>query len=64
MIVVELHKCNLSNHITESFTESSFINQKKMYSEMITKLVESAEKEKETYSNIIDLVETNKDMYN
>jgi hypothetical protein len=24
MIVVELHKCNLTNHITDSFTESSF----------------------------------------
>ena len=61
MIVVELHKCNLTNHIIESFTE--LINQKKMYSKMITKLVELAEKEKEMYSNIIDLVEENKNMY-
>jgi hypothetical protein len=64
MIVVELHKCNLTNHITDSFTESSFINQKKMYSKMITKLAGLAEKEKEIYSNIIDLVEQNKHMYN
>ena len=61
MIVIELHKCNLTNHIIESFTE--LINQKKMYSKMITKLVELAEKEKEMYSNIIDLVEENKNMY-
>jgi hypothetical protein len=35
-----------------------------MYSKLITKLVELADKEKEMYSNIIDLVETNKHMYN
>jgi hypothetical protein len=61
MIFVELHKCNLANHVIESITE--LIKQKKMYSKMITKLVELAEKEKEMYSNIIDLVEENKHMY-
>jgi hypothetical protein len=70
MIFVELHKCNLTNHIIESSFEDNIaaqaklINKKKMYSKMITKLVELADKEKEMYSNIIDLVETNKHMYN
>jgi len=74
MIFIELHKCNLINHIIESSTEQTvedniaaqakLINKKKMYSKMITKLVELADKEKEMYSNIIDLVETNKHMYN
>jgi hypothetical protein len=74
MIFIELHKCNLTNHIIESSTEQTvedniaaqakLIKQKKMYSKMITKLVELADKEKEMYSNIIDLVETNKHMYN
>jgi hypothetical protein len=74
MIFIELHKCNLTNHIIESSTEQTvedniaaqakLINKKKMYSKMITKLVELADKEKEMYSNIIDLVETNKHMYN
>jgi hypothetical protein len=69
MIFIELHKCNLTNHIIESSFEdiaaqAKLINKKKMYSKMITKLVELADKEKEMYSNIIDLVETNKHMYN
>jgi hypothetical protein len=76
MIVVELHKCNLTNHIIESFSEQTFedslsteaihgklIKQKNNYSKIITKLVELAEKEREIYSNIIDLVEENKHMY-
>ena len=77
MIVIELHKCNLINHIIiESSTEQTcedslvsklihetLIKQKNNYSKMITKLVELAEKEKEIYSNIIDLVEENKHMY-
>ena len=76
MIVVELHKCNLTNHIIESFSGQTFednlaskaiqkklIEQKNKYSKIISKLVELAEKEKEVYSNIIDLVEENKHMY-
>jgi len=76
MIFIELHKCNLTNHIIESFSEQTFedslaseaihetlIKQKNNYSKMITKLVELADKEKEMYSNIIDLVEENKHMY-
>jgi len=77
MIVIELHKCNLINHIiiecsTEQTCEDSLVSklihetlikQKNNYSKMITKLVELAEKEKEIYSNIIDLVEENKHMY-
>ena len=76
MIFIELHKCNLTNHIIESFSGQTFedslaseaihetlIKQKNNYSKMITKLVELADKEKEMYSNIIDLVEENKHMY-
>ena len=73
MIFVELHKCNLTNHVIESLSEQTFedslafhktlIGNKIKYSKMITKLVESAEKENEIYSNIIDILEENKHMY-
>ena len=73
MIFVELHKCNLTNHVIESLSEQTFedslafhktlIENKIKYSKMITKLVESAEKENEIYSNIIDILEENKHMY-
>ena len=73
MIFVELHKCNLTNHVIESLSEQTFedslafhktlIENKIKYSKMITKLVESTEKENEIYSNIIDILEENKHMY-
>lgn len=79
MILVELHKCNLTNHVIQYSSEQTYedslvslvekafhktlIETKKEYSKMITKLVESAEKENEIYSDIIDLLEENKHMY-
>ena len=73
MIFIELHKCNLTNHVIESLSEQTFedslalhktlIENKIKYSKMITKLVESTEKENEIYSNIIDILEENKHMY-
>ena len=76
MIFVELHKCNLTNHVIESFSEQNFedslvtkafhetlIKQKNKYSKMITKLVELAVKEKEIYNDIINLIEENKHIY-
>lgn len=76
MILVELHKCNLTNHLIESFSEQTsgyslspeafhetLINKKNKYSEMITKLVESTVKENEIYDYIINLLEENKHIY-
>jgi hypothetical protein len=68
MIFVELHKCNLTNSIIseQTFEDSlhqTLINKKKKYSEMITKLAESSVKENEIYSDIINLLEENKNMY-
>ena len=66
----------LTNNLIKSFLEQKFedslakkainetlIEQKNKYFKMITKLVEIAVKEKEMYSNIIDLVEENKHMF-
>ncbi len=76
MIFVELHKCNLTNHVMDSLLEQTsedslvakafhetLIKQKNKYSKMITKLVELAVKEKEIYSDIINLIEENKHIY-
>lgn len=66
MILVELHKCNLNNHVIESSSEeqTAFHEQKKKYSNMITKLVEKvSRKENKIYSYIINLLEENKHMY-
>ena len=69
MILVELHKCNLNNHVIESSSEQTyednlaFHEQKKKYSNMITKLVELSVKENKIYSYIINLLEENKHMY-
>ena len=72
MILVELHKCNLNNHVIESSSEQTYeakafhetlIEQKKKYSNMITKLLESSVKENKIYSDIINLLEENKHMY-
>jgi len=70
IIIIELHKCNLTNQVIEHFPtkcednldtvikkvfHKAIIEEKNKYSTMIGKLVELAIKEKEMYYEIINL---------
>lgn len=75
ILIVELHKCNLTNQIIEYFPIKCkdtlvtkvlvklMIEEKNKYSEMIKRLVELVVKEKVMYSDIIKLLEENKHIY-
>ena len=75
ILLVELHKYNLTNQIIEYFPIKCkdtlvtkvfvelMIEEKNKYSKMIKRLVELAAKEKVMYSDIINLLEENKHIY-
>ena len=75
ILLVELHKYNLTNQIIEYFPIKCkdtlvtkvlvklMIEEKNKYSEMIKRLVELVVKEKVMYSDIIKLLEENKHIY-